>query len=313
MTITAPATSTGCETVWRPSYPVDVRRTLSDLRHGGGDPCHRVDSDGAVWRTARMTTGSVTYRLRQASPHEIHAGAWGDGAAELIAGVPRLLGSADHPERFEPRHPLLREAHRQFVGLRVPSTGRVLEALIPAVLEQKVIGLDATAAWRRLVHRYGEPAPGPGPAELRVVPTAAQWLAIPSWGWHEAGVDGRRARTARVGASYAPKLEAIADPADPAVLYRALLSLPGIGPWTAAQVGHRALGDANALPIGDYHLAAMTGWALTGEALAEEDVEAFYEPWRPHRYRVVRLIELGSFPRAPKRGPRLTRQDYRRI
>jgi 3-methyladenine DNA glycosylase/8-oxoguanine DNA glycosylase len=312
MTITAPSTA-GCETVWRPSYPVDVRRTLSDLRHGGGDPCHQVDRDGALWRTARMTTGPVTYRLRQAGPHEIHARAWGDGAAELIAGLPTVLGSADRPETFQPGHPLLHEAYRRLPGLRVPSTGRVLEALIPAVLEQKVIGLDATAAWRRVVNRYGEPAPGPGPAELRVVPTAAQWLAIPSWGWHEAGVDGRRARTARVGASYAAKLEAAADPADPAALYRLLLALPGIGPWTAAQVGHRALGDADALPIGDYHLAAMTGWALTGKALAEDDVESFYEPWRPHRYRVVRLIELGSFPRVPKRGPRLTRQDYRRI
>jgi 3-methyladenine DNA glycosylase/8-oxoguanine DNA glycosylase len=313
MTMTVPATSAGRETVWRPEFAVDVRRTLSTLQHGGGDPCHVLASDGALWRTSRMMSGPVTCRLTQTGPREIHGQAWGDGAAELIASLPTLLGSADHPEDFEPDHPLLREAFRRLPGLRVPSTGRVLESLIPAVLEQKVIGLDATAAWRRLMTRYGEPAPGPGPAQLRVIPTATQWLAIPSWGWHEAGVDGRRARAARVCASYAAKLEAAADPTDPAALYRLLLALPGIGPWTAAQVGHRAIGDADALPIGDYHLAAMTGWALVGRTLADEEVEAFYEPLRPHRYRVVRLLELGSFPRAPKRGPRLTRQDYRRI
>jgi 3-methyladenine DNA glycosylase/8-oxoguanine DNA glycosylase len=313
VTTLLPETSAAVTTVWRPSFAVDVRRTLSHLQHGGGDPSHRVTGDGAVWRTSRLASGPVTYRITQAGPHEVGATAWGEGADELVADLPALLGCADQPEQFQPRHPLLVEAHRRFAGLRVPATGRVMESLVPAVLEQKVIGLDATAAWRRLLNRYAEPAPGPVPTPMRVAPTAADWLAIPSWGWHEAGVDGRRARTIRVCASYADKLETAADAADPGALYRVLLALPGVGPWTAAQVGHRVLGDADALPIGDYHLAAMTGWALAGRALADDEVEAFYQPWRPHRYRVVRLLELGAFPRAPKRGPRLRRQDYRRI
>jgi 3-methyladenine DNA glycosylase/8-oxoguanine DNA glycosylase len=313
VTTVVPAAEADAATIWLPPYVVDVRVSLSDLRHGGGDPCHRVTADGSVWRASRMTTGPVTYRLTQRGPQAVSAEAWGDGATELIASLPALLGDRDQPQTFAPQHPLLAEAHRRLPGFRVPATGRVMEALVPAVLEQKVIGLDATAAWRRLLNRYGEAAPGPGPAELRVPPTAAQWLDIPSWGWHEAGVDQRRAKAVRVCAAYADKLEAAASPDDPGALYRLLLALPGIGPWTAAQVGHRALGDADALPIGDYHLAAITGWALIGEALAESDVEAFYEPWRPHRYRVIRLIELSPGPRPPRRGPRLSRQDYRRI
>jgi 3-methyladenine DNA glycosylase/8-oxoguanine DNA glycosylase len=91
------------------------------------------------------------------------------------------------------------------------------------------------------------------------------------------------------------------------------MSLPGVGRWTAAQVGHRALGDADALPLGDFHLAKDTGWALCGAPLAEDEVEAFFEPWRPHRFRVVRLLELTPGARAPRRGPRMSRQDYRRL
>ncbi len=302
-------------TVWRPAYPVDARLTLSLLGHHRGDPRHRETPDGAVWRTSRMPTGPVSYRITQPGQREVAATAWGPGAAELIAAVPDLLGARDDPDSFEPRHPLLHRAHARLGGLRIPATGRVLEALIPAVLEQKVLGIDAAAAWRRLVSRFGEPAPGPVPSGMRLPPTAEQWLAVPSWEWHKAGVDQRHATTALACARYAAKLERVAaDPAtDPGAVYRLLLAIPGVGPWTAAQVGHRALGDADALPIGDYHLAAMTGWALTGTALDEDDVEAFYEPWRPHRFRVVRLLELtpGSLP--PRRGPRLSRQDYRRI
>lgn len=301
-------------TVWRPGYPVDVRRTLSVLRHGGGDPCHVVTSAG-VWRTSRMPSGPVSYRISAGHDGEVVAAAWGEGAAELIAALPRLLGSRDTPETFEPRHPVLREAHRRLAGLRVPATGRVLESLIPAVLEQRVIGLDATAAWRRLLLRYGDPAPGPVPERMRVPPTAETWRSVPSWEWHRAGVDPGRARTAQRCATYAAKLEAAASthPADPAAVYRLLLAVPGVGRWTAAQVGHRALGDADALPIGDYHLAKDTGWALTGAPLPEDEVEQFFRPWRPHRFRVVRLLELTPGARAPRRGPRLSRQDYRQI
>ena len=312
---TETAASAEASTVWRPAYPVDVHRTLSDLRHGGGDPCHRVADDGALWRTSRMPSGPVSYRLTQHGPHEVLAQAWGAGARELVAGLPELLGSGDNPEDFDPRHPLLRTAHARNVGLRVPRTGRVMEALVPAVLEQKVIGLDAAAAWRRLLTRHGDAAPGPAPTGMFVPPDAERWRDLPTWEWHRAGVDERRARTVRGCARHADKLEraAATRPADPAAVYHLLLGLPGVGPWTAAQVGHRALGDADALPIGDYHLAATTGWSLAGGTLADEDVEAFYEPWRPHRYRVIRLLELTPGTQPPRRGPRLARQDYRAI
>jgi 3-methyladenine DNA glycosylase/8-oxoguanine DNA glycosylase len=106
---------------------------------------------------------------------------------------------------------------------------------------------------------------------------------------------------------------AVSSGAEPAKIYRMLMVLPGVGRWTAAEVGHRVLGDADAVPIGDYHLAETIGWSLTGAALPEDAVEEFLEPWRPHRYRVFRLLELTPNSKPPRRAPRMTRREFRRM
>jgi 3-methyladenine DNA glycosylase/8-oxoguanine DNA glycosylase len=291
---------------WQPAFPVNARLTLSSLRHGHRDPTHRVEPDGTLWRTALTGTGAVTYRIRQHRLDDLVIEAWGPGAAELADTIRDELGARDHPERFQPDHPFLRAARRRLVGLRVPATGRLFEAAVPAIIEQRVVGKDAVAGWTRLVKIHGTaaPAPGPGLAGMRVPPTPAVWEQIPSWDWRQAGIDLQRSRTVILTARRAARLDQSA--ADPEAAYRLMAAVPGIGVWTAAQVGHRALGDADALPLGDYHLGRMTGMALLGHPLADDEVEAFYEQWRPHRYRVCRLLELtpGAAPRRAPRAPR---------
>ena len=94
--------------------------------------------------------------------------------------------------------------------LRLGRTGRVLEALIPAVIEQRVPGADAFRAWRLLVTKFGSPAPGPAPARMRVPPSAQVWRRIPSWEFHRANVDPGRARTVVGCAQRADALERLA-------------------------------------------------------------------------------------------------------
>jgi 3-methyladenine DNA glycosylase/8-oxoguanine DNA glycosylase len=294
-------------TTWRPQVPVDVRRTLAPLRRGRGDPTHRVTEDGAVWRTSAMATGPVTYRIAQRSLREIEAQAWGAGAAELVAGLPDLLGGRDLAEDFDPRHPLLVETARRVPGLRVPRTGRVVEALVPAVLEQKVTGREARDAFRRLVARFGATAPGPAPDGMRVPPSAQVWRSVPSWEWHRAGVDPKRSRTVCLAMRCAARLEQAVGMA-PDDASRRLSAVPGIGAWTVAEIAQRALGDSDALSVGDYHLSAYVGWALAGRPLDDDGMVELLEPWRPHRYRVVRLLESSGFAR-PRFGPRVTVQD----
>jgi 3-methyladenine DNA glycosylase/8-oxoguanine DNA glycosylase len=288
---------------------VDVRRTLAPLRRGAGDPCHRLGPDGALWRTTRTPGGSATYRLEQRGPHEVECRAWGDGAEQLVAGVADLLGGRDDPTGFDPEHPLLREVHARNPGLRVPRTGRVMEALVPAVLEQKVTGKQARDAWRWLLHRYGEPAPGPAPAGMRVPPPAEVWRRIPSWDWHRAGVDPKRARTVLAAAQVAPRLEETVGMPAAAAEHR-LRAVPGIGVWTVAEVAQRALGDADAVSVGDYHLSQFVGWALIGRPVDDDGMVELLERWRPHRYRVIRLLECRGASK-PRFGPRLTVQDHR--
>lgn len=299
------------ETVWRPRLPLDVGRTLEPLRRGGGDPTHRREPDGTIWRTRRSDAGPATYRLTQRSPHEVHCTAWGEGAEQAIAGMSDLLGGRDDPAGFEPTHPLLRDTLLRNPGIRIPRSGRVLEALVPAVLEQKVTGHEARSSWRWLLRKYGEAAPGPAPQGMRVPPSADVWRRVPSWDWHRAGVDPQRSRTVVTAARVAARLEEAVG-MSPADAMRRLRAVPGIGAWTAAEIAQRALGDADAVSVGDYHLPSFVGWALVGRPLEDDGMLELLEPWRPHRYRVIRLLECSGFAR-PRFGPRMTIQDHRAI
>ena len=190
--------------------PLDARRTWSILQRGGGDPAFR-HLGATMWRTSRMETGPVTVAVEQTDSRTVEADAWGSGAEEMLATLPRSLGNDDDASQFVPAHPSVADAHRRFPGLRVPRTGRLLEALIAAVIEQRVVGMDAMAAWRRLLVRHGDPAPGPAPPGMRVFPTAETWAALPSWEWHQAGVDPQRYRTAHACARVGAQLERVAS------------------------------------------------------------------------------------------------------
>jgi 3-methyladenine DNA glycosylase/8-oxoguanine DNA glycosylase len=186
-----------------------------------------------------------------------------------------------------------------------------MEALVPAILEQKVTGKQARDSWRWLLRKYGEEAPGPAPAGMRVPPPADVWRHVPSWDWHRSGVDPRRAQTIVLAARVAGRLEeAVGMAPDDAA--RRLSAVQGIGPWTVAEVQQRALGDADALSVGDYHLSQFVGWALIGRPLDDDGMVELLAPWRPQRYRVVRLLECSGATK-PRFGPRLTIQDHRAI
>lgn len=296
------------ETTWRPGRPVDVWSTLRPLVRGAGDPAHRRE-DG-FWRAALTPHGPATLRLT-GTHAEVHATAWGPGAEWTIAGLPDLLGARDDPSTFVPRWPLLADTARRFPGMRVPRTGLVWDALLPAILEQRVTGTEARRAWRWLLQRYGTAAPGPAPAGMRVPPDAATVLTIPTWDWHRAGVDIKRQRAARAAATVAARLEECCGMSHEDAQTR-LRVVPGLGVWTAAETAQRALGDADALSVGDFHIHDQVGWALLGHKLSDEGMLELLEADRPHRHRVVRLLDLsGRFK--PRFGPRFSPRDYRSI
>jgi 3-methyladenine DNA glycosylase/8-oxoguanine DNA glycosylase len=300
---------------WRPPHPVDVVATLHTYRHGPYDPTFALEAGdaGAVWRTSRPADGPATVRVDvHPSTGEVVGTAWGPGADAALEALPAWLGAEDDPGGFRPDDPALRHALNRAPGLVIGRTGLVMEALVPAVLEQKVTSLEAHRGWTDLLRRFGEPAPGPAPAGMRVVPPARVWAEIPSWEWHRAGVGPQRSRTIVRAARVAARLEEAAGMAS-VDADRRLRAVPGIGVWTSAEVRQRVLGDADAVSVGDYSLPHAISYALAGE---ERGTDArmleLLEPYAGHRHRVCVLVRR-TMPRPPRRAPKAPIRDYRRM
>ncbi|MFF5938938.1 DNA-3-methyladenine glycosylase family protein [Streptomyces sp. NPDC012508] len=299
-----PGPVSGAARRWTPAAPTDLGLTLGPLRRGPADPTFRTTPDGSVWRSARTPEGPGTLRvaLRQGTAE---AEAWGPGADWLLGRLPQLLGADDDPEAFAPRHRLLAATHRARPGLRLTRTGLVLESLIPSILEQKVTTDEAYRAWRLLVRKYGEPAPGPEGHRLHVMPDARTWSLIPSWEWHRAGVDNKRAATILRAVKVARRMEEAAA-MEPELAQQRLELIPGIGPWTSAETIQRSNGAPDAVSVGDYHLPSIVGYALAGDRTTDDAAMLeLLAPYAGQRHRAARLILLsGRVP--PRRAPRMT-------
>ncbi|CEA08946.1 hypothetical protein BN1051_02308 [Arthrobacter saudimassiliensis] len=324
-----PDSGTGLSALVELPGPYSLGASLAPLAHGRRDPTTLVGADEA-WLAFATADGDATLRLAvlpssgaavprtgPAGPVLVRASAWGPGAEAALDRVPRLLGADDDWSGFDdagflatlPR--LVTETRRRNPGLRLPACGRMLDTLVPVILEQKVTLMEAYSAWRYLVTKFGRPAPGPGPVHLRVAPDAAGWRRVPSWEWHRAGVDSSRSGAVMRACAAASGLERLAEAPVGADLEARLRTVPGIGPWTVAETVQRTHGAPDTVSVGDFHLAKFVGAALTGRRTDDAGMLALLEPWRGHRQRVVRMLMLSGF-RKQAYGPKLAPEDHRR-
>ena len=300
--------------------PIDLDAVVRPLYRGAGDPTMRL-SRGAFVRAAWMPAGASLLAVRTASGGtELEAEAWGPGADEALERLPALVGLDDDPEGFDPGlHPAVAAIARRHAGLLLGRTGAVFEALLPAILEQKVTGAEAFRSFRRLVRALGIPAPGA--LDLWMPARAADVANLKSWTFPGLGIEPRRGATLQRLARDAPRLEAIAAPAARAAASRdevlaaaagldtRLRAYTGIGPWTSAEVTLRALGDPDAVSVGDAHLPHLVAWVLAGEPRATDArMLELLQPWAGHRARAIRLLELSG-QAAPRFGPRVASRD----
>ncbi len=296
---------------------LDLRLLLGLLVRGAGDPTMRV-ARGAAIRASVTPDGPGSIEIRT-SGASVDAWAWGPGGEWLLDGLPALLGVDDDPAGFDATlHPLVADLARRHGRVRLGRTGAIWEALLPAILEQRITGTEAWRNHRRLVRAVGSPAPGPH--ALWLPPTPAAILAMPSWRFPALGIEPRRGALLRRIAAEAPRLEALAAGSrrtggggtGAAALAAALRRNQGIGPWTAAEVTLRALGDPDAVSVGDAHLSNVVAFALTGRPRGtDEEMLRLLAPWAGHRARVVRLLEASGVG-PPRFGPRVAPRDITR-
>lgn len=297
--------------------PLDLMTVVGLHFRGRGDPTGRVSSRSLV-RATRTPDGPATL-LAELQGTRVEAEAWGPGADRALEALPELLGLDDDPSGFDPSlHRVVAEQARRRPHLRIGWTGAVFESLLPAILEQKVTGGEAVTALRGLIAGHGEPAPGPIAAthRLRLQPAPEVLAALPYYAFHPFGVEQRRADVIRRAAREATRLERLATlpgtRREVGVAAAATLqAIPGIGIWTGAEVTLRALGDPDAVSVNDFHLKNLVSHALAGESRGtDERMLDLLEPWRGHRARVVRLLELSGIA-APRYGPRYAAPDRR--
>ena len=284
--------------------PLDLALTLAPIGPGSWLRLR----DGEAWRATNTPEGPAAVHLIQ-SGGTLKVEAWGAGAGWASAQAAALVGEEDDDSGFIAAHPLLTEVRRRNPGLRLPKTRAVFEALVPAVIGQKVATVEAHHSYRLLVEALGETAPGP--TALIVPPPAGVLARTPYWTFHRFGIERRRAEVIINAARSAKRLEEAVGMDLPAA-HRRLEAFAGVGPWTAAKVALVALGDADAVPVGDYHLAHSVGYALEGTARSTDArMLELLEPYRGHRARVVRLIGVAGVG-APRFGPKLPLRNIAR-
>ena len=288
---------------FEPRRPIDLRQTFALLGFG---PCLRRDESG-VWLATRTPRGPATIHFERGDG-SVTARAWGEGAEWAVVNAAAMAGDRDDDSGFVPTHPVLARLRREHPGLRMPRTESVFEALVPTVIAQQITSEAAREQYRHLVNALGEPAPGP--VSMKLPPSPRALAQTPYWAFHRFGIERRRAEIIIRAARSAKRLEETAA-MDIASAYRRMRAFRGIGAWTAAKVAMVALGDADAVPVGDYHLPHAIGYMFDGTPRStDERMLELLEPYRGHRARVIRLVILGGFG-APRFGPRQPIRDIR--
>ena len=303
------STLAGLETTFECVRPVHFGHTLGWLQRGPFDPTLRVTPEG-VWRASSTPRGPATLRL-QAQGKTVKATAWGPGAEHALAQAPVLVGAAVVVCGLFDADAIVGPLKRRFRGLRMGGTGDVADALMGAILEQRVTVVEAHRAYVGIVRAFGEDAPVPLEApRLRVAPTAERLAELRYFDLHQFGVERQRAATLIRAMQVLGRIPE-RDLRSPRRLPTVLRPIPGVGPWTIGQVSAQVFGDPDAVVLGDLGLPRLVAWTFAGERWADDErMLELLEPYRGQRGRVIRLILAGGHG-PERRTPRLPKHDIR--
>jgi 3-methyladenine DNA glycosylase/8-oxoguanine DNA glycosylase len=292
---------------------VNVAATLAPFRHGRTDPTTVMrsvgrgrTSSGTFLHATHTPDGPGTVRVRwTGGSGDVDVDSFGTGGEWLAARIPRMLGRDDtglDGVDTSAWSPTVIAALHASGDVAIGAGSNLYHELLPTIVEQRITGFEAHRQWRRLCVELGEAAPGPFPG-LLLPPAPERLVGRPAWWFHPLGIERKRAMPLVEIARHPARLwEWSSLPAGEAAAMLRLL--PGVGVWTVGTVLGTALGDPDAVAVGDYHLKNVVGYALAGEARAtDERMLELLAPYAGQRGRVIRAL-LRHGHRAPKFGPR---------
>jgi 3-methyladenine DNA glycosylase/8-oxoguanine DNA glycosylase len=277
--------------------PFDIHATMARQLLGKFDPTGRRSRDGfekvhldgqgrpLTWQVVSTSTG---FRVQV-------SGDDASGALDaFLAQFPLADGCGTD---LLPQHPLLSRLARAYAGLRMLRVPWPFDVAAGAILQQRVRWQVGCNDFRRIARRWGTRTPAgvtfPSARDLARVSVAAI---------EEMGIDVKRARALGGLARLEATRPFLAGESDPERLRKRLLQVPGIGPWTANMIAGYAMGDPDAVPVGDLHLPSLVTSTLAGEPEGSDDrMLELLEPWRGQRFRIVRLL-VWSARRSTGRG-----------
>jgi 3-methyladenine DNA glycosylase/8-oxoguanine DNA glycosylase len=291
-----------------------LRQTLAAYRAGGADPTTRL-SDRSFLQATYTPDGPASLCLRWShDPAPVAecglvAEAWGPGRDWMVSTVDGLTGAADRPSeamrRFDGGPMVVSRALRDTRTIHTGASRNLYHALLPTVIAQRITAREALRQWRRLCRALGAPAPGPQAivGDLLLPPAPETLRLRPAWWFHPLGIEAKRARALVEVARHHAKYWEWAN-AGPATASSRLGLIPGVGPWTVGSVLGPALGDTDAVPVGDFHYPHIVAWNLAGEPRATDArMLELLAPYHGERGRVLRaLVRTGRG--APAFGPR---------
>jgi AraC family transcriptional regulator of adaptative response / DNA-3-methyladenine glycosylase II len=265
--------------------PFAYEGVFGHLAAGAVPGCEEV-RDGAYRRTLRLSSGNGLVTLTPAPDH-VHCLLVLDDFRDLstaTARCRRLLDLDADPEAVVEAlsgDPDLGPIVAKAPGQRIPRTVDETELAVRAVLGQQVSTKAARTHAGRLVAAYGQPLHDAGGALTHTFPSVEQLAEIDPI---HLAVPKTRQRTlnALVGGLAAGSITLDAG-CDWTRARTQLLSLPGVGPWTAEVIAMRGLGDPDAFPASDLGLrlaAKQLGLPMHQRKLLEHS--ARWRPWRSY-------------------------------
>lgn len=279
---------------YRPPYDWEAMLAFLQRRALKGVEC--IDS-GRYARTVRLGPYSgwirVTQQIKKNALQVEFTHSLNPVLPVLLRRLKNLFDLSARPDVIAEhlsQDPLLRPSLLAHPGLRVPGAFDGFEMAVRAVLGQQITVKAAATLGGRFTTAFGEEIVTPFAELTHLSPLPARIAQCTIDEIASLGIVSARTRCILALAQHCAEGKLQLDVSNhPEHTVAQLLSLPGIGDWTAQYLAMRALRWPDAFPAGDIVIRNNLG------GLSAKDAEARSQAWRPWRsYAVMHIWHSGK-------------------